>query len=297
MNSSHAIPFPLLWVGPAGSGKLTVARSLIGVPPTARPRLLSLEIGDYTARYWEFPTHLEIDVMDLSMMDKQILPEMLTRLLSTQDVLSGRKLLILRRIHGLSPAAARRFRVCLEEFVWSANAPALIWCTARTVNSAVAYVMDGFVYLRVPGPAQAIQKQELILQLTQGQSQNRQTQGQSQQHKQSHPSVDAVPTVQTYIAETLRQMVFALSEGPPTIAVAGWIRGRVYDLLGLMTTGGELVAGLAWATVRMAAAGTLSSAKAKAVLSVLARIRWFPSYRIPLIMELILTEVYNAIAR
>jgi hypothetical protein len=146
--------------------------------------------------------------------------------------------------------------------------------------------MDGFVYLRVPGPAQPIQKQELIHQLTQGQS----------QHRQTHPSVDAVPTVQSYIAETLRQMAFALSEGPPTIAVAGWIRGRVYDLLGLMTTGGELVSGLAWATVRMAAAGTLSSTKAKAVLSILARIRWFPSYRIPLIMELILTEVYNAIA-
>jgi hypothetical protein len=218
---------------------------------------------------------MEVDIMDLSMMDKQILPEILHQLLSTRDVLgSGRKMMILRRIHGLSPAAAVRLRVCLEELVWSAGAPAMIWCTARIVNSAVAGVMDGFVYKRVPGPLESPLRTEL---------------------KESF-GVDDVPSVQSYIAEMLRLMVIALEEGPPTLAAAAWIRTRIYDLLGLMITGNDLVAGLAWATVRLAAAGTLSSHKAKAVLGVLARSRWVPSYRTPLMLEMIVVAVYNALA-
>ncbi len=118
--------FPILWVGPAGSGKLTRAREALGAGGQ-EPRLQTLEIGEYSARFWEFTTHMEVDIMDLSMMDKQILPEILNKLLSTRDVTgSGRKVMILRRIHGLSPPAAIRLRVCLEELVWSAGAPAMI---------------------------------------------------------------------------------------------------------------------------------------------------------------------------
>jgi len=265
--------FPVLWVGPAGSGKLTAARKALGA--TGEPRLQTLEIGEYSARFWEFPTHMEVDIMDLSMMDKQILPEILNKLLSTRDVMgSGRKVMILRRIHGLSPPAAVRLRVCLEELVWSAGAPAMIWCTARTVNSAVAGVMDGFVYRRVPGPLEPRLRTEL---------------------KESfHPT--EVPSIQTYIAEMLRQMTVALAEGPPTLAAATWIRGRIYDLLGLMITGNDLVSGLVWATVRLASSGSLSTAKAKAVLGVLSRARWVPSYRTPLVLELIVTAVYDSLA-
>ena len=195
--------FPVLWVGPAGSGKLTAARKALGA--TGEPRLQTLEIGEYSARFWEFPTHMEVDIMDLSMMDKQILPEILNKLLSTRDVMgSGRKVMILRRIHGLSPPAAVRLRVCLEELVWSAGAPAMIWCTARTVNSAVAGVMDGFVYRRVPGPLESHLRTEL-----------KEIFGQE-------GKADEVPSIQTYIAETLRQMTVALAEGPPTLAAAAW---------------------------------------------------------------------------
>ena len=268
--------FPVLWVGPAGSGKLATARNALGVPADAEPRLQILEIGDYSARYWEFATHMEIDIMDLSMMDKQILPEMLNQLLSTRDVMgAGRKMMILRRIHGLSPPAAVRLRVCLEELVWSPGAPAMIWCTARTVNSAVAGILDGFVYRRVPGPLEPRLKTALKAKLLTGDL--------------------MVPTVSSYIAEMLRQMVFALEEGPPTLAAATWIRGRIYELLGLMITGSELVSGLAWATVRLAARGSLRTEKAKAVLGVLARARWVPSYRTPLILEMIVVSVYNAL--
>jgi hypothetical protein len=256
---------PILWVGPAGSGKLTAARRELGC--VGEPILRFLEIGDYSARYWEFTTHMEVDIMDLSMMDKQILPEILGQLLSTRDVMgSGRKIMILRRIHGLSPTAAVRLRVCLEELVWSAKAPAMIWCTARTVNSAVAHVMDGFVYRRVPGP--------LV-------------------HRMKKANV---PCIQSYITEMMRQMVVALAEGPPTLAAVPWIRARIYELLGLMLTGSDLVSGLAWATVRLAASGSLSTPKALAVLDVLVRARWVPSYRIPIMLETIVVAVYNSLA-
>lgn len=267
-----ATAFPILWVGPAGSGKLTAARKLLGA--TGEPRLQTLEIGEYAARYWEFPTHMEVDIMDLSMMDKQILPEILNKLLSTRDVTgSGRKIMIIRRIHGLSPPAAIRLRVCLEELVWSPGAPAMIWCTARVVNSAVAGIMDGFVYRRIPGPLEPALRTDL----------------------KERFGGDEVPSIQTYIAEMLRQMVLALKEGPPTLAAAAWIRARIYDLLGLMITGSDLVSGLVWATVRLAASGSLTTAKAKAVLGVLSRARWVPSYRTPLVLELIVSEVYNAL--
>ena len=242
------------------------------------PRLQLLEIGDYQARYWEFPTHMEIDVMDLSMMDKQILPELLSQLLSTRDVCgSGRKVMILRRIHALSPAAATRFRACLEELVWAPGSVAMIWATARVVNAVVLGILDGFVYRRVPGTVRPDTK-ALALAL-------------------GVPNMDTVPTVQSYIAEMLRQMMMALDEGPPCLAAATWIRGRVYDLLGLMITGADLVAGLTWATVRLAAAGALDTARAHAVLDVLARARWVPSYRTALMFELIVSSVYAALQK
>jgi hypothetical protein len=269
--------YPVLWVGPAGSGKLTAARRALGVPPHKEPRLQTLEIGDYSARFWEFPTHMEIDIMDLSMMDKQILPELLMRLLSTRDVTSaGRKIMILRHIHGLSPPAAVRLRACLEDLVWTPGSPAMIWCTARVVNAVVAGLIDGFVYKRVPGSLERADKKALA--------------------ERHGLTVSGVPTIQSYIAEMLRQMAVALDEGPPTLAAVSWIRSRVYDLLGLMITGGDLVAGLVWATVRLAAAGTLSTARAKAVLSVLTRSRWVPSYRTPIMLELIVSAVYEALA-
>ena len=251
-----------MFVGPAGSGKLTEARKLLGV--CEKPRFRTLEIGDYIARYWEFTTHLEIDVADLSMMDKQILPELLNQLLSTRDVRSlgrGRKIMIVRHIHCLSPPAALRFRVCLEELVWHPDAPAMIWCTTRTVNSAVATIMDGFVYKQVPGPGPA---------------------------QPENP-------IQTFLYRIFREMVLTTNRGALTLAAVPWIRARVYDLLGLMVTGNDLVSGFVWATVRLAASGELSSKKAAAVLDVLTRVRWFPSYRTPIIMELIILSVGDAL--
>lgn len=277
MATTPASAYPTLWIGPAGSGKLRAARAALGTRADMTPRLQSLVIGDYSARYWEFPTHMEVDIMDLSMMDKQILPEILNQLLSTREVTGGgRKVMILRRIHGLSPAAAVRLRACLEELVWSAGAPAMIWCTARVVNSVVLGLLDGFVYRRVTGEGDGGRADRVAV-------------------SKGLTPIDMVPTIQSYIAEMLRQMVVALEEGPPCLAAASWIRARIYELLGLMLTGGDLVSGLTWATVRMAAAGSLADDKARRIIGVLSRVRWVPSYRTPLVLEMIVTEVYNAI--
>jgi hypothetical protein len=277
MGSVDAI-YPILWIGPAGSGKLTAARAALGATGV-EPRLQTLMIGDYAARYWEFPTHMEVDIADLSMMDKQILPELLTQLLSTRDVSAGRrKLMILRRIHGLSPPAAVRLRAVLEELVWSPGAPAMVWCTTRTVNSVVLTLMDGFVYRRVAAPLSSEERpdrKDLLIKVG---------------------LMKQPPTISTYISEMLRQIVLSLREGPPTLAAVPWIRERVYDLLGLMITGADLVGGLTWATVRLAASGSLSTNQAVTTLKVLAQSRWIPSYRTPLMLEMILMSVYEAVA-
>lgn len=271
---------PTLWIGPAGSGKLRAARTALGVPPTEESHLRTLEIGDYVARYWEFTTHMEIDIMDLSMKDKEILPELLTQLLSTREVCTGaRKMMIMRRAHALSPAAAARVRACFEELVWAPNAPAMIWMTARVANAVVLSLYDGFVYKRVEGIPGGIGWDRTLVTTTLGSTPNA-----------------VIPTVHTYIADMIRQMAFALNEGPPCLGAATWIRERVYDLLGLMITGSELVSGLTWATVRLAAAGGLDTMRAKAVLSVLARARWVPSYRTAIMLELIVAAVYDALA-
>lgn len=281
MGTRVMIEHPILWVGPAGSGKLRAARASLGAPTDEEPRLhVMTDINEDFARYWEFQTHMEIDVMDLSMKDKEILPELLKQLLSTRDVRGGgRKMMILRRVHGLSPPAAAKLRACLEELVWSPSAPAMIWMTARVANAVVLSLMDGFVYRRVPAtPAIASDRVQIAHAVGAG------------------DCGDMVPSIQSYISEMLRQMACALDEGPRCLEAAKWIRGCVYDLLGLMMTGSELVGGLTWATVRLAAAGSLSSEQAKAVLSVLARARWSPSYRIPIMLELICVSVYDALA-
>jgi hypothetical protein len=272
---------PTLWIGPAGSGKLRAARAEWGVADGEEPRLQTLEISDYVARYWEFPSHMEIDIVDLSMMDKQILPELLTQLLSTRDVRGGgRKRMLLRHAHALSPPAAARVRACLEELVWTNDAPALVSLTARTMNSVVLSLMDGFVLRRVPaGPNSCGDRRGVAAAIG-----------------ASPTCLDTVPTIHSTIAEMLRQMVLALNEGPPCLAVVPWIRARIYDLLGLMMTGADLVSGLTWATVRLAASGFLDTQRARAVLDVLSRARWVPSYRTPIMLELIVLSVYDALA-
>jgi hypothetical protein len=146
----------------------------------------------------------------------------------------------------------------------------MIWCTSRVVNSVVATIVDGFVYKRVASVPLA---QNLGLKL----------------------GIKEVPTISSYISDMLRQMVLARAEGPPCLDAAKWIRARVYELLGLMITGSELTSCLVWSTVRMAAAGAMSDEQATRLITVLSQVRWVPSYRTPLMLEMIVTAVYNGL--
>lgn len=256
---------PILWIGPAGSGKIRAARTLLGTGDI-QPKLKTLTIGEYTARYWEFGTHTEIDVMDLSMMDKQILPEMLQTLLSTRDVRTGgRKQLIVRRIHGLSSAAAMRLRAILEELVMDPCGPAMIGCTARVVNSVVGTVMDCFAVRR---QCETTVKFNCLF-----------------------SSVSPA----TYICDVMREMTIATKDNEPTLDAVAWIRDRTYDLMGMLCGGADIVSGFTWATVRLAAAGTLDDERARRVLSALVAARWVPTYRTPIMIECIITSVYVAL--
>jgi len=269
---------PVLWLGPAGSGKIAAARAAIGVTEGMRGRLKHLEIGDYQARIWEWPTHIEMDICDLSMMDKQVLPEVLNLLLETRDVVTGgRKLIILRRVHALSPAAAARLRICLEEHVWDAGATATIWLTARMANGVVMSLMDGFVLRRCSATAP-------------------QARGRLLDTLVKNDPIATVPKsitcINDYIAEMVRQMSLAKRSN---IRIVEWIRARVYELLGLMVNGGDLVAGLTWAVLRLAAAKSLTNVQATAAIDILSRARWIPSYRTPIMYELILAELFEAL--
>jgi hypothetical protein len=152
----------------------------------------------------------------------------------------------------------------------------MIWGTTRHVNHTLVGLLDGFVYRRVKAPGTITVRQELA------QSLNKKT--------------TDVPTISSYINDMMRQMVFALKEGPPTLEAAKWIRARVYELLGLMITGSELTSGLVWSTVRLASTGTITDAQATKVLDILSRVRWVPSYRTPLILEMIVAAVYQSLS-
>ena len=256
---------PTWWIGPAGSGKIGAIRNLLGTT-LREPRLKTLVIDDYTSRYWDYGTHSEIDVMDLSMMDKQILPEMLQQLVSTRDVRTGgRKQLIVRRIHCLSPAAALRFRALLEDLVMDPQGSAMIGCTARTVNSVVGTVLDCF----------AVRRHAAAL-----------TPTSSDLFFNSHPS----PA--TFLTDVMREMADATKHHDLTLDAVAWIRERTYNLMGMLCGGSDIVAGLVWATVQLAATGALDGDRARRVLRVLADTRWVPTYRTPIMIECVLSHVY-----
>ena len=62
-----------------------------------------------------------------------------------------------------------------------------------------------------------------------------------------------------------------------------------------MITGSELTSCLVWSTVRLAAAGGISDEQATILITVLSQVRWVPSYRTPLMLEMIVTAVYNGL--
>jgi hypothetical protein len=154
------LSFPWMFIGPPGSGKTTAARKMLadsmGVPvEDVYPKDTRIfKVGDdYDCRVYCSPYHFEIDIPDMSMQDKQILVEILSMLFSAGDVFAGlktnkRKLVILRRAHCLSLAAAVRLRWILETRICPQDGTGMIWICAREITGALSVIEDIFVRVR-----------------------------------------------------------------------------------------------------------------------------------------------------
>lgn len=311
--------FSWLFVGPAGSGKTTCARkklaSILGVSiEDVYPKDIRLfkVADDYECRVYCSPYHFEIDIPDMSMQDKQILVEVLTMLFSAGDVFSGlktnkRKLVILRRAHCLSLAAAVRLRWILETWICPSGGTGMIWMCAREITGALAVVEDIFVRMRVP----CLTKEQWsetwshnskianLYELFDGRldrAKSLEKWGETCIEKEVYPNVTS-NCYESLIVEIIRGCISAALqkiESPP-LALATWIRERVYDLLGLCQTGTEFLDGYSAAIEYAFQKSYCSFNMFREVILVLASSEPNTSYRNPISLEKILLDIAIAL--
>lgn len=249
---------PWIFLGPTGSGKVSQARkwiedahnTQITYPLEAR----TFTVGDnYEARVLASPYHFEIDIPNLSMQDKQIIGELLTTFFSSGDVLSSlrtssRKLVILRRAHSLSLPAAIRVRSILHQFVLPPDAAGMLWITAREMTGPLALLEDAFARYRMPR-----------MTLTDWQNQNLPEPLKTEiawdrcigRPERAQEIIKFFPSgnlpswprrIQDYYDEMIEMLIYqAMSGKVPTLTIALWIRGRVYQALSLCQTGPEII--------------------------------------------------------
>ena len=307
--------FPWLFVGPAGVGKTTCARqklaSLIGVSlEEVYPKDVRLfkVADDYECRVYCSPYHFEIDIPDMSMQDKQILVEVLSMLFSAGDVFSGlktnkRKLVILRRAHCLSLAAAVRLRWILETWICPVGGTGMIWLCAREITGSLAVVEDIFVRARVPCLtkeqwAQTWSKHTKIANLYDKLDARMDRAKALEKWGSTCLEKDILPrfTSSCYedlITEIIRGCISAAlqKKQTPPLALAVWLRERVYDILGLCQTGTEFLDGYS-AAIELAFQNSYCSFNMfRSVIFVLASSEPNTSYRNPISLEKILLDI------
>jgi len=311
--------FPWLFVGPAGSGKTTCARqklaSILGVPlEDVYPKDIRLfkVADDYECRVYCSPYHFEIDIPDMSMQDKQILVEVLSMLFSAGDVFSGlktnkRKLVILRRAHCLSLAAAVRLRWILETWICPVGGTGMIWMCAREITGSLAVVEDIFVRSRVPcltkeqwsakwSHNSKIANLYELFDARLDRATALEKWGATCLDKDLYPRVTS-NCYESLIIEIIRGCISAALqkiESPP-LSLAIWLRERVYDLLGLCQTGTEFLDGYSAAIESAFQKSYCSFAMFRSVILVLAQAEPNTSYRNPISLEKILLDIAIAL--
>ena len=263
---------------------------------------------DYECRVYCSPYHFEIDIPDMSMQDKQILVEVLTMLFSAGDVFAGlktnkRKLVILRRAHCMSLAAAIRLRWILETRVCPDGGTGMVWLCAREITGSLSVVEDIFVRVRVPVPTRAqwalTWAAHPILAKSYDLFEGRMDRaaaivhwGSSCLEKETYPRLVS-QCYEDLIVEVLRGCIRAALTGikVPPLATAIWVRERVYDLLGLCQTGTEFLDGYS-AAIEMALLKSYCSYRMfKAAIVIIAGTEPNTSYRNPISLEKMLLDI------
>jgi len=294
---------PWLLVGPAGSGKIRLARSWIEeaykTPLILETRTFTIA-DDYTVTVAASAHHFEIDIPNLSMQDKQIMGELLTTFFNAGDVLNsmklgGRKLVILRRAHALSLPAAIRVRAILQQYVLPANGTGMIWITARELSGSLSILDDAFVRKRIPRisfptwctkvdpPFQTVEAYDKL-------------EGRLERAKsmKEFASTTYPRRISDYYNELVEAMIKgANSKKEGSIATILWIRARVYDVLAFCQNGPEIIDSLAAALARQSS--LLEPDQFWKGMHVLAGSEPHTSYRTPLALEAAFLELVEAL--
>ena len=307
--------FPWIHIGPPGSGKTRSARQMLAdglgvtVAEVYPKEIKMFKVNDdYECRVYCSPYHFEIDVPDMSMQDKQILVEVLSMLFSAGDVFSGlktskRKIVLLRRAHNLSLAAAIRLRWIMETRVCPEGGTGMIWMCAREITGALSVIEDLFVRVRVPVPSEELWLKTWSAYPTIANSYKEfdgrmdrafalSKWGQSCLENTSYPRI-ILNCYEDLIIEVLRGCIKASIKNiqTPPLLLALWIRERVYDLLGLCQTGIEFLDGYSSAIEKAFLNSYCTTSMFKAAITVIASTEPNTSYRNPISLEKMLLDI------
>jgi len=202
----------------------------------------------------------------------------------------------------MSLAAAMRLRWILETCVCPGGGTGMIWLCTREITGAMSTIEDIFVKQRVPLMPKVQWSEiwknnpiETMYESLDGRMDRAIT-----IDKWGHPCIEngVIPRViancyEDLIIEILRGGISAALKKikSPPLALTGWIRDRVYDLLGLCQTGTEFLDGYCNAMEMAMLKSYCTFNMFKAVICVIASSEPNTSYRNPISLEKMLLDI------
>ena len=246
-----------MFIGPAGSGKTKELRRIIEEEANGKItyplETRTFTVGDsYEARVFTSPYHFEIDIPNLSMQDKQIIGDLLTSFFSSGDVLnslrsSSRKLVVLRRAHSLSLAAAIRVRAIIQQFVLPPEAAGMLWLTAREITGPLALLDDAFVRYRMPRMLyqdwKTVVPPSFATQIAYEKCEGRPERIEEiQKYLPNQVPAQWPRRIQDFYDEMIASLIQnARSKRKPDLKVIQWLRSIIYQALSFCQTGPEII--------------------------------------------------------
>ena len=246
-----------MFIGPAGSGKTKELRRIIEEEVNGKItyplETRTFTVGDsYEARVFTSPYHFEIDIPNLSMQDKQIIGDLLTSFFSSGDVLnslrsSSRKLVVLRRAHSLSLAAAIRVRAIIQQFVLPPEAAGMLWVTAREITGPLALLDDAFVRYRMPRMLyqdwKTVVPPSFATQIAYEKCEGRPERIEEiQKYLPNQVPAQWPRRIQDFYDEMIASLIQnARSKRKPDLKVIQWLRSIIYQALSFCQTGPEII--------------------------------------------------------